>query len=122
MSVAVVDDWGRRDAGENGGEVPGSVYQPSVPDKRAYRRRIYTDAGFSLPLSLCDVSRSLVQCTGNIIVRRYNSNAKTPLTSVYWDSRYYFYTRDTASVPRDKGRAYMTLWNDDGSRQLLDEQ
>lgn len=60
MSVAVVDDWGRRDAGENGGEVPGSVYQPSVPDKRAYRRRIYTDAGFSLslPLSLRCLSLS----------------------------------------------------------------
>ena len=86
-------------------------------------RRGFLSLSLSLSLSLrCLSLPCSVQCTGNIIVRRYNSNAKTPLTSMYWDSRYYFYTRDTASVPRDKGRAYMTLWNDDGSRQLLDEQ
>lgn len=47
VSVTVEDDWGRLDASENAGVVPGSVYQPSVPDKRAYRRGIYTNADLS---------------------------------------------------------------------------
>lgn len=44
MIVAVVDDWDRRDAGENGGVVPADVYQPSVADKRAYKPGIYTES------------------------------------------------------------------------------
>lgn len=117
MSVTVEDDWGRRDASENAGVVPGSVYQPSVPDKRAYRRGIYTNADLSSALQIF-LSFSIPR--NNVIVRRYNSNAKTPLTSTYSHSRYYFYTRDTASVARDKGKTHMTFGNN-GTWQLLDE-
>lgn len=117
MSVTVEDDWGRRDASENAGVVPESVYQPSVPDKRAYRRGIYTNADLS---SAFQIFLSFSIPRSNVIVRRYNSNAKTPLTSMYSHSRYYFYTRDTASVARDKGKTRMTFRNN-GTWQLLDE-
>lgn len=42
--VAVEDDWGRRDAVENGEEGPVGVYQPSVPDKRIQAQTSYSRA------------------------------------------------------------------------------
>lgn len=104
----------RRDAKRRDGS---SVYQPSVPDNLAYRRGMCVHFP---PLVLVSPICTNCQRTCCMYVRRYNLNAKNSFE--YSDTRYYFYTRDTASASsRQRPRyEYTRLRKDTGSRLLLD--
>lgn len=107
----------RRDAKRRDGS---SVYQPSVPDNLAYRRGMCVQTQrLSLPSTRSCFSDLYELPTNVLYVRRYNLNAKNSFE--YSDTRYYFYTRDTASASsRQRPREYTRLRKDTGSRLLLD--
>lgn len=90
------------------------VYQPSVADTRAYTRQytcsplhILATLFLSHPLVPLSTLLSGVLARAFNPPRPYNSNVGDPF-DWYSHTRYYFYTRDTASVSGDKGSECMT--------------
>lgn len=104
----------------NGGMVAAFINPLSLTISRtdvecAYKRSVSPFPPLVLVSPIC----TNCQRTCCMYVRRYNLNAKNSFE--YSDTRYYFYTRDTASASsRQRPREYTRLRKDTGSRLLLD--